>query len=53
MENVQLLVVNREDRNKLCGVGEVGEIYVRVSDFHGLLYSKGRRREQTLVRRPT
>ena len=31
MENVQLLVVNREDRNKLCGVGEVGEIYVRVS----------------------
>lgn len=26
MKNVQLLVVNRE--NKLCGVGEVGEIYV-------------------------
>ncbi|VVT44479.1 uncharacterized protein SAPINGB_P000430 [Magnusiomyces paraingens] len=29
MLNVQLLVVNRNDRNKLCGVGEVGEIYVR------------------------
>ncbi|OBT58212.1 NRPS-like protein [Pseudogymnoascus sp. 24MN13] len=31
MENVQLLVVNREDRNKLCGVGEVGELYVRAA----------------------
>lgn len=29
MKNVQLLVVNREDRNKICNVGEVGEIYVR------------------------
>lgn len=29
MYNVQLLVVNRHDRNKLCAVGEVGEIYVR------------------------
>lgn len=29
MENVQLLVVNRYDRNLVCGVGEVGEIYVR------------------------
>ncbi|KAK2767375.1 large subunit of alpha-aminoadipate reductase [Arachnomyces sp. PD_36] len=29
MENVQLLVVNREDSTKLCGIGEVGEIYVR------------------------
>ena len=28
-EDVQLLVVNRADRTKLCGVGEVGEIYVR------------------------
>lgn len=28
-EDVQLLVVNRTDPNKLCGVGEVGEIYVR------------------------
>jgi L-aminoadipate-semialdehyde dehydrogenase len=29
MLNVQLLVVNREDRSKICGVGERGEIYVR------------------------
>ncbi|SSD60185.1 probable L-aminoadipate-semialdehyde dehydrogenase [Saccharomycodes ludwigii] len=29
MFNVQLLVVNRNDRTQLCGVGEVGEIYVR------------------------
>lgn len=29
MLNVQLLVVNRNDINQLCGVGEVGEIYVR------------------------
>ena len=28
-EDVQLLVVNRADPTKLCGVGEVGEIYVR------------------------
>jgi L-2-aminoadipate reductase len=29
MYNVQLLVVNRHDRSKLCAVGELGEIYVR------------------------
>lgn len=29
MYNVQLLVVNRHDRTKICGVGEIGEIYVR------------------------
>ncbi|OWB54801.1 hypothetical protein B5S28_g657 [[Candida] boidinii] len=29
MLNVQLLVVNRNDRTQTCGVGEVGEIYVR------------------------
>lgn len=28
-EDVQLLVVNRADPTKLCGIGEVGEIYVR------------------------
>lgn len=28
-EDVQLLVVNRIDPTKLCGIGEVGEIYVR------------------------
>ena len=31
MQNVQLLVVNREQRDKLCKVGEVGEIYVRAA----------------------
>ncbi|KAK6222339.1 putative NRPS-like protein biosynthetic cluster [Pestalotiopsis sp. IQ-011] len=31
MEGVQLLIVDRQDRNKLCGVGEVGEIWVRAS----------------------
>ena len=29
MFNVQLLVVNRHDRTQMCGIGEVGEIYVR------------------------
>jgi L-aminoadipate-semialdehyde dehydrogenase len=29
MQDVQLLVVNREDRNKMCEQGEIGEIYVR------------------------
>ena len=29
MYNVQLLVVDRTDRNKQCAIGEVGEIYVR------------------------
>lgn len=29
MLNVQLLVVNRNDKTQQCGVGEIGEIYVR------------------------
>lgn len=29
MHDVQLLVVNREDRTKQCNIGEIGEIYVR------------------------
>ncbi|EEB05845.1 aminoadipate-semialdehyde dehydrogenase [Schizosaccharomyces japonicus yFS275] len=29
MYNVQLLVVNRHDPHQICGIGEVGEIYVR------------------------
>ncbi|WBW73667.1 aminoadipate-semialdehyde dehydrogenase [Schizosaccharomyces osmophilus] len=29
MKNVQLLVINRHDSSKLCGIGEVGEIYLR------------------------
>lgn len=31
MYNVQLLVVNRNDASQTCGVGEVGEIYVRAA----------------------
>ncbi|KAG7664623.1 LYS2 [[Candida] subhashii] len=31
MHNVQLLVVNRHDTSQTCGVGEVGEIYVRAA----------------------
>ncbi|KAL7619985.1 large subunit of alpha-aminoadipate reductase [Parahypoxylon ruwenzoriense] len=31
MENVQLLVVDRENRTRLCQVGEVGEIFVRAA----------------------
>ncbi|CUM47015.1 uncharacterized protein AC631_02948 [Debaryomyces fabryi] len=31
MHNVQLLVVNRYDSSQTCGVGEVGEIYVRAA----------------------
>lgn len=29
MLNVQLLIVNRNDRSQICGIGEIGEIYVR------------------------
>ena len=29
MQNVQLLVLNQVNKNLLCGVGEVGDIYVR------------------------
>ncbi len=29
MKDVQLLIVDRENRNRLCEIGEVGEIYVR------------------------
>lgn len=40
MYNVQLLVVNRHDRSQICGVGEVGEIYVRAgglaAEYRGL-----------------
>lgn len=31
MLNVQLLVVDQEDRNKLCGVGEQGELFIRAA----------------------
>lgn len=29
MKDVQLLIVDRENRNRICNIGEVGEIYVR------------------------
>lgn len=31
MQNVQMLVVNRNDASQTCGVGEIGEIYVRAA----------------------
>lgn len=31
MQNVQMLVVNRNDPSQTCGVGEIGEIYVRAA----------------------
>jgi L-aminoadipate-semialdehyde dehydrogenase len=31
MTDVQLLVVNRTDKNIVCGVGEIGELYVRAA----------------------
>ena len=29
MKDVQLVIVDRENRNRICDVGEIGEIYVR------------------------
>jgi L-aminoadipate-semialdehyde dehydrogenase len=31
MKDVQLIVVDRENRNRVCEIGEVGEIYVRAA----------------------
>lgn len=31
MHNVQMLIVNRDETSNLCGVGELGEIYVRAA----------------------
>lgn len=31
MQNVQLLIVDRQDSKRICGVGEVGEIYFRAA----------------------
>ena len=31
MKDVQILVVDRENRNRVCDVGEIGEIYVRAA----------------------
>ena len=43
MKNVQLLVVNPEDRTQLCKVGELGEIYVRAAGL-----AEGYREDQVL-----
>lgn len=43
MIDVQLLVVNRQDKNVLCAVGEVGEIYIRSGGLsEGYLDEKAR-----------
>jgi L-aminoadipate-semialdehyde dehydrogenase len=31
MQDVQLLVVNRTDKNTICGIGELGELFVRAA----------------------
>ncbi|KAI0485188.1 alpha-aminoadipate reductase [Xylariaceae sp. FL0804] len=31
MQDVQVLVVSQKDRTKMCGVGEVGELYIRAA----------------------
>ncbi|KAG9235111.1 hypothetical protein BJ875DRAFT_281560 [Amylocarpus encephaloides] len=31
MKDVQLLIVDRENRNRICEIGEIGEIYVRAA----------------------
>ncbi|KAI1435092.1 alpha-aminoadipate reductase [Xylaria sp. CBS 124048] len=31
MQDVQVLVVSQNDRTKMCGVGEVGELYIRAA----------------------
>ena len=43
MKNVQLLVVNQQDRTKVCKGGEVGEIYVRAAGL-----AEGYKGDQTL-----
>jgi L-aminoadipate-semialdehyde dehydrogenase len=31
MKDVQLIVVNRSDKNTICGIGEIGELFVRAA----------------------
>lgn len=31
MKDVQLLVINRTNRNTMCGIGEIGELFVRAA----------------------
>ncbi|KAK1218376.1 large subunit of alpha-aminoadipate reductase [Marasmius sp. AFHP31] len=46
MVDVQLLVVNRTERNVLCGIGEVGEIYVRSGGLAEGYLDEGATREK-------
>ncbi|KAI8957193.1 large subunit of L-aminoadipate-semialdehyde dehydrogenase [Daldinia sp. FL1419] len=50
MQNVQLLVVNRENRSRLCQVGEVGEIFVRAAGLaEGYLGDKALNEQKFLM----
>lgn len=50
MENVQLLVVSREDRTRMCKVGEVGEIYCRAAGLaEGYLGDEEKNKEKFLM----
>lgn len=49
MQNVQLLVVSREDMTKMCKVGEVGEIYCRAAGLaEGYLGDEAKNAEKFL-----
>lgn len=50
MKDVQLLVVNREDRNKICQVNEVGEVYVRAGGLAGGYRGLAELNEQKFVK---
>jgi L-2-aminoadipate reductase len=42
MKNIQLIIVDRENRNRVCDVGQIGEIYVRAAGLaEGYLGSMG------------
>lgn len=46
MRNVQLLVVDRDDRNKICGIGEQGELFIRAAGLsEGYLESDEKTKE--------
>ncbi|OTB17728.1 hypothetical protein K445DRAFT_315485 [Daldinia sp. EC12] len=50
MQNVQLLVVDRENRSRLCQVGEVGEIFVRAAGLaEGYLGDEALNKEKFLM----
>lgn len=50
MQNVQLLVVSREDKSRMCKVGEVGEIYCRAAGLaEGYLGDEEKNKEKFLT----